>query len=263
MSLVDSHCHIDGPEFEGDFTEMLQRSSEAGVRAMLCVGTGNVIEGEVERAVELARRTPNVYAAVGVHPHDAKLYDDVVERRLCELADEEKVVAWGEIGLDYHYDNSPRDVQRAVFARQLERAMEWNLPVIIHSRDAEEDTVEILQSATKLGDLRGVMHCFGGDATAAKTFLDLGFYISFAGNVTFKKAEKLREAARVVPLKRMLVETDCPYMSPEPVRGGRNEPSHMVHTARLLAELLAVDQGRFESEKTANFERLFGVSISE
>ncbi len=263
MALVDSHCHIDGPEFEIDFHEMLERCSEAGVRAMLCVGTGNVVEGEVERAVEVARRNPNIYASVGVHPHDAKTYDEEVERRLCVLAGEPKVIAWGEIGLDYHYDLSPRDVQKDVFRRQLEKAVEHRLPVIIHSREAEEDTVEILGSVARDGGLRGVMHCFGGSAEAARRFLDIGFYISFAGNVTFKKAEQLREAARIVPLERMMVETDCPYMSPEPVRGGRNEPSHVAHTARFLAELLSIDRNRFEKETTANFERLFGVVISE
>jgi len=263
MALVDSHCHIDGPDFEGDFSDMLNRATEAGVRAMLCVGTGSVIDGEVERAVEVARRNSNIYASVGVHPHDAKTYNDEVEGRLCELAGDSKVVAWGEIGLDYHYDHSPRDVQKAVFKRQLEKAIEYDLPVIIHSREAEEDTVELLESAAKAGDLRGVMHCFGGTAEAALRFLDLGFYISFAGNVTFKKAEQLREAAKVVPLERMMVETDCPYMSPEPVRGGRNEPSRVVHTAKFLAELLSVDLKRFERETTANFEQLFRVVISE
>jgi TatD DNase family protein len=262
MALIDSHCHIDGPEFHEDFGEMLNRASQAGVKAMLCVGTGDVMNGEVGRAVEVANAHPNIYASVGVHPHDAKIYNDEVERRLVELARNSKVVAWGEIGLDYHYDHSPRDVQRSVFKRQLEKAVEEKLPVIIHTRDAEEDTIEILESFRRENDVQGVMHCFGGSPEAARRYIDLGFYISFAGNVTFKKAGPLREAAKIVPLDRLLVETDCPYMSPEPLRGRRNEPSHVVHTARLLADIMAVDSERLEEATTENFQRLFAVEIT-
>lgn len=262
MSLVDSHCHIDGPEFSEDLVGVLDRSSEAGVKAMLCVGTGDVMKGEVERAVKVARVNRNVYAAVGVHPHDASTYDEEVEKRLCELADDPKVVAWGEIGLDYHYDHSPRDIQQKVFKRQLQLAIDRSLPVIIHTRDAEEDTISILESFRGEPRLRGVMHCFGGSLSGAKAYLDLGFLISFAGNVTFKKAEALREVAKAVPVERMLVETDCPYMSPEPLRGRRNEPSHVVHTANVLAGLHSMEPDELGRITTRNFEKLFGVSVN-
>lgn len=261
MSLVDSHCHIDGPEFSEDFAGVLDRSSVAGVKAMLCVGTGDVLQGEVERAVNVARANPHVYAAVGVHPHDASTYSDLVEERLCELADDPKVVAWGEIGLDYHYDNSPRDIQRDVFERQLVMAIEKDLPVIIHTRDAEEDTIRLLESFRGESRLRGVMHCFGGSLSGARAYMDLGFLISFAGNVTFKKAEALREVAKSVPVECMLVETDCPFMSPEPLRGRRNEPSHLVHTASVLASLHSMGTDELGRITTRNFEKLFGVSV--
>lgn len=262
MVLVDSHCHVDGPEFSEDLSEVLERCDKSGVRAVLCVGTGDVLKGEVDRAVRLAESHSNVYASVGVHPHDASTYNDAVEARLCHLVKSPKVIAWGEVGLDYHYDNSPREVQRDVFTRQLELAVERGLPVIIHTRDAEDDTVQILRSFANGSQLRGVMHCFGGSLEGARTYLDMGFYISFAGNVTFKKAGELRDVAKTVPLERILVETDCPFMSPEPVRGGRNEPANVVHTARLLSDLLSVDFGDFGDATTRNFERLFGVSIN-
>lgn len=260
--LVDSHCHIDGAEFAEDLGEVLDRAKDSGVAAMLCVGTGDVKKGEVSRAVELARSHPNVYASVGVHPHDAALYDEDVDAELNRLSEDDKVIAWGEIGLDYHYDHSPREVQRNVFKRQITNALRRHLPIIVHTRDAEDDTIEILRSFGKESGLRGVMHCFSGSERAANIFLDLGFYISFAGNVTFKKAQDLRDVARNVPLDRILVETDCPYMSPEPLRGRRNEPSHVLHTARLLSGLVGVDEVEFCEATTRNFENLFGVGIS-
>jgi len=259
--LVDSHCHIDGSEFLEDLDAVLQRANESGVRAMLCVGTGNVKSGEVQRAVDVARKYPNIFASVGVHPHDAAQYDDEVDCELNRLAADENVIAWGEIGLDYHYDHSPRDVQREVFRKQIENAIRNSLPIIVHTREAEEDTIEILRSYGIASGLRGVMHCFSGSENAARIFLDLGFFISFAGNVTFKKAQELREVAKTVPLERMLVETDCPYMSPEPLRGRRNEPSHVVHTARLLSEITGVSEDRFADVTTSNFERLFNVAL--
>jgi len=258
--LVDSHCHIDGSEFAEDIDAVIERAEASGVRSMLCVGTGDVKSGEVARAVEVARRYPNVFASVGVHPHDAVQYDDEVDGELLKLAADENVIAWGEIGLDYYYDHSPREIQKSIFRRQIENALVNSLPIIVHTRDAEEDTIEILRSYGSSG-LKGVMHCFSGSEKAARIFLGLGFYISFAGNVTFKKAEELRGVAKTVPIDRILVETDCPYMSPEPLRGRRNEPSHVVHTARLLAELTGVSEEKFADVTTSNFQQLFNVKI--
>ncbi|HEX7317482.1 MAG TPA: TatD family hydrolase [Pyrinomonadaceae bacterium] len=260
--FVDSHAHIDGEKFEADRDAVVARAREAGVRAILNVGTGDPHGGNFERAVAVAEKYEGVYAAVGVHPHDAKLYNEAAERLMLEFVRGRRVVAIGEIGLDYHYDNSPREVQREVFARQLRLARAEGLPVIIHSRDADEETLEILR-AEYAGTARGgVMHCFGGGPALAEGALALGFYISFAGNVTFKKAEALREVALTVPLDRLLVETDCPYLAPVPLRGRRNEPAYVVETARFLAELRGVghkEMGRITSE---NFTRLFGVGMA-
>ena len=260
--FVDSHAHIDGEEFDADRVEVVARAREAGVRAILNVGTGDPHGGNFERAVALTEEYEGVYAAAGVHPHDARLYTDAAERHLSGVLESSKrVVALGEIGLDFHYDNSPRDVQREVFARQLRLAMKASLPVIIHSREADEETVEILREEYAGAPRGGVMHCFGGGPKMAEDVLALGFYISFAGNVTFKKADALREVAREVPPERLLVETDCPYLSPVPFRGRRNEPAHVVETARFLAELRGVEAEELGRVTSENFARLFGVEL--
>lgn len=286
---VDSHCHIDGPQFDEDRDEVIARAREAGVAAMLNVGTGDPHSDDFRRAVRVAESYENVWASVGVHPHDAKLYDDRAEEHLLELArGSRKIVAWGEIGLDYYYDHSPRDVQREVFRRQIRLAKELDLPIIVHSRDANDDTVEILKDEYSLpakangleltanssvveknsrkplalSHKPGVMHCFGGTPEMALALMEVGFFISFAGNVTFKKAEELREAVRVVPLDRLLVETDCPYLTPVPHRGKRNEPAMVVHTAQFLAELKGVEFDLLTKQTTENFSRLFGVDLS-
>ena len=262
--FVDSHAHIDGEEFDGDRDEVLERARAAGVRAILNVGTGDPRAGNFERAVAVAEEYAGVYAAVGVHPHDAKLYDDEAERRLLSLVrGSRRVVAWGEVGLDYHYDHSPRDVQREVFARQLRVAREEGLPVVIHSRAADEETVEILRAESSGGRLRGVMHCFGGGLRMAEDVLALGFMISFAGNVTFKKADALREVALRVPSDRLLVETDCPYLTPVPFRGRRNEPARVVETAKFLAELRGTSAEELGRTTAENFARFFGLDLSE
>jgi TatD DNase family protein len=259
---VDSHAHIDGEEFDADRDEVVARAREAGVRAILNVGTGDPHGGDLERAVELAERYAGVYAAVGVHPHDARLYDEAAERRLLGiLKGGGRVVALGEIGLDFHYDNSPREVQREVFARQLNLARELGLPVIIHSREADDETVEILRGVYAGAPRGGVMHCFGGGGRMAGAVLELGFYISFAGNVTFKKAENLREVAQIVPAGRLLVETDCPFMAPVPLRGRRNEPAFVVETARFVAGLRGVEPEELGRTTSENFSRLFGVEL--
>lgn len=260
MPFIDSHCHIDGAEYDADRVEVIARARDAGVTTMLNVGTGDPHSGAIERAVELAEKHEDIYGAVGVHPHDAKLFDDAAEQKLLDLVKtSRRVIAWGEIGLDYHYDNSPREVQREVFRRQLRLARSVQLPVVIHSREADDDTVAILSEELTGYERGGVMHCFGGSLKMAQGAIELGFFISFAGNVTFKKAEALREVARQLPLDRLMIETDCPYLTPVPFRGKRNEPARVIETARCLAEIHHQELeviGRITSE---NFVRLFGV----
>lgn len=260
--FIDSHCHIDGPEYDADREEVIARAVAAGVATMLNVGTGDPHSGSFERAVALAQQYEQVYAAIGVHPHDAKLFDEAAEHRLIDLAKQSrKVIAWGEIGLDYHYDHSPRDVQAKAFRRQLRIARELKLPVVIHSREASLHTIEIIGDELAGYDRAGVLHCFGGDLQMARGAIDLGFYISFAGNLTFKKADDLREIARQLPLERMFVETDCPYLTPVPYRGKRNEPARVVETGKCLAELHGIDANEVGRITSENFCRLFGVAL--
>lgn len=261
MNFIDSHCHIDGESFDSDRDEVVRRARDAGVVAMLNIGTGNPHDGEIARAVEVAEMYENVFASVGVHPHDAKLYDDKAEETLVNLTKSAKVIAWGEIGLDYYYDHSPRDVQRDVFIRQIRTAKKLGLPIIIHSRDADDETVEILKAECSYDNFRGIMHCFGGTAAMASELMEIGFMISFAGNVTFKKADNLRDAARVVPLEKLLIETDCPFLTPSPFRGKRNEPSFVVHTAQFLADFYEIELETLAQQTTANFQSFFNLKL--
>ena len=264
MIFVDSHCHIDGKEFDADREEVIGRAREAGVKAMLVVGTGAADDFEnFERAARVAEEHEDIFAAVGVHPHDAKTFDDAAEKRLADLTRAcEKIVAWGEIGLDFYYDHSPRDVQERVFRRQIRLAADLDLPIIIHSRDADAETVRILTEECSNKDFRGgIMHCFGGSAEMAEDLMRIGFLISFAGNVTFKKAENLREAARVVPLERLLIETDCPFLTPVPFRGKRNEPAYVVETARFLASFYGVELETLANQTTRNFLNFFKINL--
>jgi TatD DNase family protein len=264
MIFVDSHCHIDGQEFDADREEVIRRAAEAGVKAMLVVGTGEANDFEnFARAVRVADEHENIFAAIGVHPHDAKTFDAEAEKRLIDLVkSSRKVVAWGEIGLDFYYDHSPRDVQADVFRRQIRIAKDLDLPIIIHSRDADEETVAILSEECAGENFRGgIMHCFGGSAAMAEALMKIGFLISFAGNVTFKKAENLREAARVVPLERLLIETDCPFLTPVPFRGRRNEPMYVVETARFLAQFYGIELETLANRTTQNFSDFFNLKI--
>lgn len=263
MNFIDSHCHIDGEAFDADRDEVVENAKRAGVSAMLVVGTGNPANGEIAKAVETAERYENVFASVGVHPHDAKLYDDAAEETLVDLVkSSKKVIAWGEIGLDFYYDHSPRDVQTEVFRRQIRKAKELNLPIIIHSRDADDETVEILKEECSYPDFKGIMHCFGGTAKMAQDLMEIGFLISFAGNVTFKKAENLRDAARVVPLEKLLIETDCPFLTPIPFRGKRNEPKFVVETAKFLADFYGVGLEELANRTTRNFLDFFKLELT-
>ena len=258
--FVDSHAHIDGPEFDADREEVIERAHAAGVSAILNVGTGDPHSGAFERAIELGKSHESIYTAIGTHPHDARFYNDEAEERTKSLIQGgERVVAWGEIGLDFHYDNSPREVQVAVFKRQLRAAGDLNLPVIIHTREAETETIEILKSDYDGADRRGVFHCFSGSEDLARRALEVGFMISFSGIVTFKKADELRNIARLVPLDRLLIETDCPYLTPVPYRGKRNEPAYVVEVARCLAGLHGLEIEQLAHVTTENFMRFFSL----
>lgn len=259
--FIDSHAHIDGPEYDEDRDEIIRRARDAQVTTILTVGTGDPHSGALERAVQLAEKHEDIYAAIGTHPHDARLFNDQAEERIKKLIGQSaRVIAWGEIGLDYHYDNSPRDVQRDVFRRQLRLAREAGLPVIIHTREAEHDTIEILKDEWNDQSSRGIMHCFSGSLQLAEAAMDLGFLISFAGVITFKKADELRNVARQVPLARLLIETDCPYLSPVPFRGRRNEPANVVEVARCLAVIHEQTPAEMARITSANFNELFGLN---
>lgn len=256
--FIDSHAHIDGPEYDADRPEVILRAREARVTTILNVGTGDPHSGAFERAVQLANDHQEIFAAIGVHPHDAKLYDDAAEARILSLiAAHPRILAWGEIGLDYHYDNSPRDIQRRVFQRQLEAARVCDLPVVIHTRSADADTIEILRHAYQRTTRGGIMHCFGGSLELAQAAIDLGFYISFSGNITFKKAGDLRAVAAQIPRERLLIETDCPYLTPVPFRGKRNEPARVVEVARCLAEIHGNSLEEVGRITSANFAAIF------
>lgn len=261
--FIDSHAHVDGSEFDSDREVVVERALAAGVEVILNVGTGDPHGDAFERAVKFGEAHPSIYTAVGTHPHDARRYNDLAEEKTRKLIEQSaKVVAWGEIGLDFHYDNSPRDVQVDVFARQLSAASELNVPVIIHTREAEEQSIELLKSNYSQANRRGVFHCFSGSLDLAKAALDLGFLISFSGIVTFKKAEDLRDVARYVPLDRLLIETDCPFLAPVPFRGKRNEPAYVIEVARCLASERKVSMDEIASATTENFLRLFNISLS-
>ncbi|HON90137.1 MAG TPA: TatD family hydrolase [Sedimentisphaerales bacterium] len=237
MDLIDTHCHLTFEPLAQDVPGVVERSRAAGVGGWITVGTHLQ---DSRRAAALAGRYENMYATVGIHPHDAQSADSRALEELKQVARQEKVVAIGETGLDFHYNFSKQPDQKRVFTAHLDIARELGLPVVIHCRNAFDETMEILDRFG--GGLAGVVfHCFSGSAQQARAVLDRGYFISFTGVVTFKNAESTREAARVVPLDRLMIETDCPYMSPEPVRSRKpNEPALMIHTARFLAELKGV-----------------------
>lgn len=255
MTLVDSHCHLDDRQFDPDREEVIRRALEAGVGCMLAIGTG---EGppDLEAAIRLAEAFPQVWATVGVHPHDARKATPDTWRRMRELLSHPKVVAVGEIGLDYYYDNSPRQTQRAVFLTQLELAAEARKPVIIHTREAWEDTLSLLRTHWAPSGLGGVFHCFSGGPAEARQALELGFCLGFGGILTFPKAEAVRDAARAVPSDRILLETDAPYLAPVPHRGKRNEPAFVLETARTVAAVRGEPLEILAAATTHNFERL-------
>ena len=235
MRLIDTHTHLDFPHFKKDRAEVLRRAEKAGVQYIVNVGSN--LRSSID-SIELSKQYQHIYATVGIHPHDAKDLDQGVLEKLAELVKEKKVVAVGEIGLDYHYEHSPRDIQREAFRKQLELALAVDLPVVIHSREAEQDTLRILREAGS-SNLRGIMHCFSGSLAMAKNCLALGFFLAFGGVITFTNAVELRNVVKTVPLERILIETDCPYLTPHPHRGKRNEPAYV----KLVAEQIVLIKG--------------------
>lgn len=231
--LIDTHTHLDDARFNDDRDAMIQRARDAGIDAFVTIGCDLATS---RAAVELADRYPFIYAAVGVHPHEAKQIGDDWYDHLRRLAGHPKVVAYGEIGLDYHYNHSSPKLQRERFREQVTLARELRLPIVIHTREAQEDTMSILREE-RAGDVGGIFHCFSGDAWLAKDALDLGFSLSFSGVITFQNAAMLRDIVKTVPIDRLLVETDCPYLTPAPHRGKRNEPAYVSLVVRQIAEL--------------------------
>ena len=256
--MIDSHCHLAGEEFAPDLAEVASRAAAAGVREALCILESEET-AEVVRAVAVRDAWPAIRFATGVHPHHAgKFARDTsrVSAVVRQVASDVGACAIGEIGLDYHYDFSPRDVQHEVFATQIRLARDLDLPVIIHTREATDDTLRLLREVGD-GRVRGVFHCFTGDSAMASAVLELGFHLSFAGIVTFPKADALRAAARMTPLDRILSETDSPYLAPVPHRGKRNEPAFVVRVVETLAELHGRTRDEMAVQIQANFDRLF------
>jgi TatD DNase family protein len=265
LTLIDTHCHLEMEAFDPDRDEVIRRARNAGIEAMITIGSD--LKGNIG-GLEISRRYDFIYSAVGFHPHDAKDFTEEIFSQIKTWATPphpppgkggqggSKVVAIGEIGLDYHYDHSRREIQREVFMKQLLLAKETDLPAIIHSREAKKDTVDIIHES---GVNNGVFHCFSGDMEMAKEVMRLGFHISIAGPVTFKNASKLREIVKTIPDNYLLIETDSPYLAPEPFRGKRNEPSYVVHTAKAVAELRGVSLDDLSRITTLNAKRLFKI----
>ena len=256
MRLFDTHCHLLDARFDED--------RDAVLRRMQCVGVERALEactelGDIPGLLKLVAETPLLCGSIGIHPHTANTWNATAAAMAESALVGEKIVAVGEIGLDYHYEFSPREVQRRCFADQLELATAHSLPVLIHDREAHGDTMDILRAHRQ--GLRGVMHCFAGSYETARECVDLGLYIAFGGSCTFKNAERLRDAARRLPLDRLLIETDCPYMTPVPLRGQRNEPSYMTNTLAVLAELRAMDSEELAAILWENSHRMLGVTL--
>jgi len=252
--LFDSHAHIDDEQFDADREQVIQRALENGVTGMINVGCNMASSA---RSVALARQYESIYAAVGIHPHDAQGTLETDYEQLAAWSKQDKVVAIGEIGLDYYRDLSPRDTQRTVFVRQIDVARQMNMPFIIHDRDAHKDVMDIIRSEAK--GLIGVLHCFSGSLEMAKEIIKLGFYISIAGPVTFKNAAKLPDIVASVPQERLLVETDCPYLTPHPHRGKRNEPAYVRLVAEQVASLRGIELSALAEITSANTKRLFKI----
>ena len=256
--LVDSHAHLDDPRFDEDRDAVIQRAWDAGIRKILTIGNGRGPD-QMGCGIPIAENHDWIFTSVGIHPHDASKVEERHYGLIESLARHPRVLAIGETGLDYYYDNSPRDIQLQVFQRQLGLASTLDLPVIIHTRNADEDTITLLKAANPV---RGVIHCFTSGEKLADIALELGFYISFSGIVTFPKAQELAAIARRIPLNRILIETDCPYLAPVPHRGKRNEPAFAVETAHFVAQVREMPVDDLAAQTSTNFDSLFAVKSS-
>ena len=263
--FVDSHAHLDGKQFDSDREQVIARAREAGIKTLVAIGNGDGPD-QVDCGIRLAEKYDFIYATLGIHPHEARLADEAAYQNMERLARHPKVIAWGEIGLDYYYDHSPREMQREVFTRQMELAANAKLPIVIHCRPSEasdnawEDCMALMREHWAARGLGGILHCFTGNWAQAKAALDLGSMISFAGNLTFPKAQQIRDAALEVPLDRMLIETDSPYLAPVPHRGKRNEPAFVKETARKLGELRGLTPEEAGEQTARNFYIFFKLT---
>jgi TatD DNase family protein len=261
VDLIDSHAHVDVSDFDGDRDEMLARARSAGVATLLAIGNGPEVE-KLGAAVPYADQHDWIYASIGIHPHEARHATEAHYTELDRLAQHSRVIAWGEIGLDYHYDHSPRDLQARVFRRQLEQARAARLPIVIHCREAWPDCLKIMAEDWRASGLGGIFHCFTGTYEEARLGMEMGFLISFAGNVTYPKAQNLRDVAQEVPLDRLLVETDSPFLAPQPHRGRRNEPAFVAEVAQSIANVRNLPADELAVATADNFRRLFGLHRS-
>ena len=274
--FIDSHAHLEGNRYDTDRDEVLTRAKQSGIEAYLAIGNGDGPD-TANCGIQLAEKYdgkqeyPRIWASVGIHPHEASLANQVADAQMLQWASHPKVIAWGEIGLDYFYDHSPREVQKTVFRQQMELAQVAKLPIIIHCRPSDnsenawDDCLAMIAdhwSAAHVmsSGLGGILHCFTGSVEHARRALDMGFMISFAGNITFPKAQPIRDAAQMVPLDRMLIETDSPYLAPIPHRGQRNEPAFVKEVARQIAELRGVSAEEIGSRTAQNFYNFFGLA---
>jgi TatD DNase family protein len=263
--FIDSHAHLEGKQFDSDREQVITRAREAGVRTMVAIGNGDGPE-QVGCGIRLAEKYDFIRATLGIHPHEARLANEAAYQNMERLARHPSVIAWGEIGLDYYYDHSPRDVQKEVFTRQMELAAAAKLPIVIHCRPSEgsdnawNDCLALIRDQWSAKGLGGILHCFTGTWQQAKSTLDMGFMISFAGNVTFPKAQQIRDVALEVPLERMLIETDSPFLAPVPHRGKRNEPAFVKETARKLGELRGMTMEEVGEQTTRNFYNFFKIT---
>lgn len=254
MRLIDSHCHLDYPDFKDDFDAVIARAEAAGVGIMQTICTRMA---EFENIYAIADKFPNIYCSVGVHPHHAGEGKMVEVDEIIAAANKSKTIGIGETGLDYYYEHSPRDAQRESFRRHIKAAQIAGLPLIVHTRDADDDTIAILAEGMAEKHFSGLIHCFSGSADFADKCVAMGFYISLSGIITFRKAQALRDAAAIVPMERLLVETDAPYLAPEPHRGKRNEPSYVLRVAEVLADIKNITAAECATATTDNFFRLF------
>jgi TatD DNase family protein len=258
--LVDSHCHLADPAFDSDREQVIARARESGIRRLLAVGTGSTYE-EISAALTTAKDREEVYAAAGIHPHEARHFLESDLSELRRLTSQPKFLALGEIGLDYHYDHSPREAQREMLIRQFELARQLKLPVIIHCRDAWPDLRALVKDHWRSAGFNGILHCFTGSREDAFDLMDSGFVVSFAGNLTFRNAADLRETARQIPSDRLLVETDSPYLAPVPYRGKRNEPAYVREVVCVLAALRGIGEDQLATQIFQTFERLLGLPL--